>query len=482
MAALNDAGEGPRSQPSGIVYQTCSQGEFLATHLLLTNPEQVVCLPCPAGAFCQGLPSPNVTASSGFWRVPWSVHGLLFEPCPESSVCRGIDLDSTDSEQRSSNASATFMRRLLQGDSVTEPALRHDAGGYQRQLLQQAAELAELVQARQYLAKYQGRPGNYTESGLVRTVLLDAENHTSVEVAGRIRQELQLAMQPGSSQGLTSDTVLNNLVVEEGCIEGHTGVLCTECQLGWARSGTYLCRQCASREFIIVLACVVAVVILAAIGIVIRGTLTSGKSSQNKVEIMVVKIAFSHLQTVALAASFELAWPDSIVRYFDFVDTASSVSPNIVSIDCLIPQSGGEDGQRTFFLTSSAVLLAPFVLVLLISCFWVGRYAFINMCTADATKTVAEASVNMTAASRLQRDAIDLQHVTVESNPLHAAIKSRKDRRKVRPPPKRPSRVRTDESRPEGAISMETVMQLASETAERLAQGRWQGDRQGSNS
>lgn len=358
--------------------------------------------------------------------------------------------------------------------------MQHDAGRFQRQL-QEVAELAELVQARQYLARYQGRPGNYTESGLVHTVLLDAENHTSTEVAGRIRQELQLAMQPGASQGLTSNAVLNNLLVEEGCIEGHTGVLCTECQRGWARSGTYLCRQCASREFIIVLACVVAIVILAAIGIVIRGTLTSGRASQNKVEIMVVKIAFSHLQTVALAASFELAWPDSIVRYFDFVDTASSVSPNIVSIDCLIPQSRGEDGQRTFFLTSSAVLLAPFVLVLLISCFWVGRYAFINMCTADATKTVAEASVNMTAASRLQRDAIDLQHVTVESNPLHAAAKSRGDRRKVRPPPKRRSRVRSEESRSGGAISMETVMQLASETAERLAQGRWQGGSQGTN-
>lgn len=52
-----------------------------------------MCVECPQGAFCGGLPSENVTARSGSWRVPWARHGLLFQACPEPEVCQGTPTD-----------------------------------------------------------------------------------------------------------------------------------------------------------------------------------------------------------------------------------------------------------------------------------------------------------------------------------------------------------------------------------------------------
>jgi len=96
VAARNNAGLGPRSEPSAMVFEACGSNEFLATHSVHNDPASAVCVECPVGAFCGGFPSQNVTALQGSWRVPWSTHGLMFEDCPEPSVCIGTPDDVDD--------------------------------------------------------------------------------------------------------------------------------------------------------------------------------------------------------------------------------------------------------------------------------------------------------------------------------------------------------------------------------------------------
>lgn len=138
---------------------------------------------------------------------------------------------------------------------------------------------------------------------------------------------------------------------------------------------------------------------------------------------MVIKIGFSHLQTIALASSFELAWPQEIVRFFDVVDTSSSVSPDIVSIDCLFDRSETDSqASRTFFLTTSMILLAPIVFVAVVSLFWLARFSCTVANTTASTKRIIATSIDMAASRQMERQAREDAQLRMETNPLSASM------------------------------------------------------------
>lgn len=60
---------------------------------------------------------------------------------------------------------------------------------------------------------------------------------------------------------------------QEGCSVGNNGTMCTQCEPNYARSGTFQCRRCADRGLIVFLAVFAFIIVIAAIGFVIRGTL-----------------------------------------------------------------------------------------------------------------------------------------------------------------------------------------------------------------
>jgi len=120
----------------------------------------------------------------------------------------------------------------------------------------------------------------------------------------------------------------------------------------------------------------VVILMMAIVAFVIRRTLMT-KEREGRIEVMIMKIGVSHFQTVALAATFDLQWPSNVLSFFDTMDTASSVSPNVVSVDCLVDRDSSV-GERTFYLKTGMVLLAPLFFVGGISLFWLARYAIQN--------------------------------------------------------------------------------------------------------
>jgi len=80
----------------------------------------------------------------------------------------------------------------------------------------------------------------------------------------------------------------------ERCEEGHTGLLCTTCETGFTRTGSFRCRECAGRTFIIVVMVLIVLLMLAIVGFVIKRTLMT-KEREGRIEVMIMKIGVSHL-------------------------------------------------------------------------------------------------------------------------------------------------------------------------------------------
>jgi hypothetical protein len=119
----------------------------------------------------------------------------------------------------------------------------------------------------------------------------------------------------------------------------------------------------------------VVIAVFVVIAALIIGALRTGRSSSEKKKtvIPVVKIVFSHLQTVAIAASFNLSWPDVVLDLFNSMQIASSVSADALSLDCALPdftRNFNTDGFSIFFARSSVILSSPFILVVIALLFW----------------------------------------------------------------------------------------------------------------
>jgi len=219
VRARNAGGFGPATVASRAAVASCPAFQYLSTQVFdASNPESassVVCLDCPKGADCAGLAAGNVTAQSGFWRLPWaSSSSLVFAPCPIPGNCvgsRGLSGDgssSSSSTAADSGASAAGLESSISGDNAGTGA------GDSRRLIAgpRSPDPQRRVQATLNSTRSPSLPPiSYYTSG--------------DEAAGG------LTLSPGSL---------------ERCVEGHAGVLCTGCVHGWTRDGVFACEECPS--------------------------------------------------------------------------------------------------------------------------------------------------------------------------------------------------------------------------------------------
>ena len=270
VQASNTAGVGPMSAPSNLVTESCHAGQFLQTHR--TRTQDITCASCPRGAYCAGLPHMNVTALQGFWRVPWAESGLVFQECPEPQSCFGVQLNEQGQAMidRFNNDAHGSTNASLLANETTPPRDRLLMTGGAGRHMQELTELSE-EDAQADLAARLAR------------LSMKAEDFLPVAVP---------------------DLVLNAPSIED-CEDGHSGIMCTKCSQGFTRTGNFRCRRCASRSFILVVMVLVILLMIAIVAFVIRRTLMT-KEREGRIEVMIMKIGVSHLQTVALAATFDL--------------------------------------------------------------------------------------------------------------------------------------------------------------------------------
>jgi hypothetical protein len=207
---------------------------------------------------------------------------------------------------------------------------------------------------------------------------------------------------------------------DERCSEGYRGVLCASCAPGFTRWGKYECRQCLDGSLVITSAVGLTLLVLGMIAYLTMNAVKASLESDIKLDVAAVKIGFSFFQTVSIAASFDLRWPESVRTLFSSMSAVTSVSADVFSMDCML-QSSAAAGKvavsvphGSLFLARSAVMLAiPFVLVFIALFFWLvaapGCGCLLDRC--------ADSYYNQRSASKTKKP---VSFSSISSSPLES--------------------------------------------------------------
>jgi len=175
-----------------------------------------------------------------------------------------------------------------------------------------------------------------------------------------------------SRVSLLSDEQKGRPLEQEGCAPGYSGVLCASCVPGFT-SNAQGCARCPEPWTALLQIAGIAVGIGMAAAWLVSGALSTNKKlSSNKVPAL--RITFSHLQTIAIAASFDIQWPIELLTMFEGMDSSTSVTA-VVSTECITPRSftaAVSPGGSQFFINALVIVASPLILFVLASTYWLG--------------------------------------------------------------------------------------------------------------
>ena len=124
------------------------------------------------------------------------------------------------------------------------------------------------------------------------------------------------------------------------CLDGHDGHLCQRCAPGWSTAQGGTCRPCAAPALqwlslfggVLIGAAVMRYIVYTTL----EGTAEAVATGAEIVPyVALYKLLFTHLQQIAIAASFPMRWPPLLLSMFSVFDSSASVSAELVSPDCL---------------------------------------------------------------------------------------------------------------------------------------------------
>ena len=304
------ASSGPASQTVGPVFSSCRDDEFLATqHAAAGAWERAVCEPCPDGGVCDGHPWEALTNRAGFFRLPWSEHGLEFKQCLLPSACKslGVSVDVSDLDYVWGPNHSTWTQHPVLMNFTVE----------------------------------QGPHGAFGLPAAFASVTARAGDTTVVP-------------RTASSPALVLSTAEAALRASPQCRAGHTGVLCGKCIIGYSRTASGECATCGSQAQALSLMSIALLASFAVVAWLVRGQVIS-TNRLKKPHSILKKILVNHLQQTALMLNFDLSWPDPLKGSLATADTASSAGQELASPDCFraheIPNAPGSAFRITLLLT-----------------------------------------------------------------------------------------------------------------------------------
>jgi len=138
-----------------------------------------------------------------------------------------------------------------------------------------------------------------------------------------------------ASANLTA-ALRSQLASGEQCAVGHRGLFCQQCERGFTDDGQGLCQPCSGPvEATFALVGGVMALLLMIVYLVYTN-LKPSSSHRAALRSSLQKVLLGHIQTVALALSFNLKWPSAIQVTLDSMSFATSVGGNLVSVQCLL--------------------------------------------------------------------------------------------------------------------------------------------------
>jgi len=94
------------------------------------------------------------------------------------------------------------------------------------------------------------------------------------------------------------------------CFEGYQGILCSDCEKGFTKSGTK-CKKCPS-SFANVVRLLLFAFVVVIIAIIFVGATLRGAQDSRNYQPVYFKIIVSHIQLLFLSISFDMKWPSAI--------------------------------------------------------------------------------------------------------------------------------------------------------------------------
>jgi len=185
---------------------------------------------------------------------------------------------------------------------------------------------------------------------------------------------------------------------QSGCTDGYQddGILCTECESGYGRSGDYYCQECPPASLAIFQMLGSWLLIsLVGMGLAynqVRAAEIASAGVEEDYSSVLVRIALNTLQVNSLAYKFEYTWPAFAEKFF-YVEGAVGVTFGyLLSVDCV---TSPDSSVKPFYLNTVIVCLSPFFIPLL-ALLVVVLYTHCNCCMPhmDADAQADEADVN----------------------------------------------------------------------------------------
>ena len=216
------------------------------------------------------------------------------------------------------------------------------------------------------------------------------------------------------------------------CSEAYTGPLCTVCTAGYGKRTTYKCESCGSlgtRIGWMLLSFFLAIIIIGVLAVLsIRDTtknLHLPRAIRPSSIAAFAKIIVVTIQVWAIAAQYDLIWPNILSGLLDAADAAGSVGMRASSLDCFT-SAGNTYGDkwsaamRPLFLTSVAVFILPFLSVVVPLMFLIPLWYFHRRrysTVLAGVKYTTTWSSQMETELRAQRDAMQRELDAKQAKP-----------------------------------------------------------------
>jgi len=178
---------------------------------------------------------------------------------------------------------------------------------------------------------------------------------------------------------------------------------------------------------------------------------------------IIMKIAAAHLQIIAIAAGLPFQWPATTIVLFRAFDVVSSVSEDVVNLECVYSDESDRSGDTSVvYSTTLLILLGPFFFVMAVTLFWLVVHMFRLRKYRTYLKTrpdhPEEEEEFEDAAARQQHDSIEVAEVAGEE---------KVDEEVVPPTTTIPSLPTWEQTKQKVVVSMIVVMVLVHPTLTR---------------
>eukprot|EP00347_Sterkiella_histriomuscorum_P011701 403371438 len=157
------------------------------------------------------------------------------------------------------------------------------------------------------------------------------------------------------------------------CEVGYQGILCTDCQINYSRTGTYECSLCPDATSNSFKLFAIFVAVICALVFLIRSTIAGALEQKNYLSVF-IRILSNHFQLLIITASFDFQWPTQLLEFFNSVKPASEATTQFLSVDCFIDtrSSNSDKGTiRAFYSKTIILALAPILVVIMCFVIWV---------------------------------------------------------------------------------------------------------------